>query len=290
MIRPPCFTPRSTCFTSQARLAVFVGSSNLTLSGFCRNVEVNTLLEGEKSAEENQGIAQLLLELDKWHSSPLSKVPARKWLDDYRKRFEETRAAQRKAKKQTALNYEEQVPATSWLPSASWDTYYAKVAEGLSINGGRRWEMLDFIADFREKLLPWRIESFIDLDSRRKIGGMEPYGWFGHVGASGQFRSMLANGPARTQKAMVAALNEIGTLEVPIDWGRLSSLLDRLISLGPTMKIWSRLVCLMRPDLYCTIASPRVRKNLSMVLETAQDRFASRDGYIELTQMIHASP
>jgi hypothetical protein len=56
------------------------------------------------------------------------------------------------------------------------------------------------------------------------------------------------------------------------------------------MKVWSRVLCLVRPDLYCTIASISVRKNLSRTLGIPQTRFQAPDGYIELAKLIHASP
>ena len=50
------------------------------------------------------------------------------------------------------------------------------------------------------------------------------------------------------------------------------------------------LLKLVRPDLYCTVAAPSVRKQLSEVLEMPQNHFGSSEGYIKLLRLVHASP
>jgi hypothetical protein len=56
------------------------------------------------------------------------------------------------------------------------------------------------------------------------------------------------------------------------------------------MKVWGRLLCLLRPDLYCTIASPSVRSNLSKLIGVSQNHLVSQRGYIELLKLIHGAP
>ncbi len=56
------------------------------------------------------------------------------------------------------------------------------------------------------------------------------------------------------------------------------------------MKVWGRLLCIVRPDVYCTVASPSVRTNLSKTLTVAQKDFERPEGYILLLKLIHASP
>ena len=56
------------------------------------------------------------------------------------------------------------------------------------------------------------------------------------------------------------------------------------------MKVWSRLLCLVRPDFYCSVASPSVRKQLSEVQGKPQSDFQNRQRYIKLLQLVHASP
>lgn len=106
----------------------------------------------------------------------------------------------------------------------------------------------------------------------------------------GQFRHLLAGGTAAEKRTVVDVINEIGGINSPVDWDRLGRLLDRLIRVGPSMKVWSRLLCLVRPDLYRTVAAPSVRKQLSKVLEMPQSDFQTREGYVKLLMLIHASP
>lgn len=78
----------------------------------------------------------------------------------------------------------------------------------------------------------------------------------------------------RTDKPVCALFAD---LEPPIDWHRLDLLLSGLTKLGFSMKIWSRFLCLLRPDLYCTVAAPSVRNNLSEVLTIPQNRFQPKE-------------
>jgi hypothetical protein len=285
------FHPKVYMFSSAGRVALFVGSSNFTFSGFYANAEINVLMEGPVRPLDAQGLGELRQQLKAWHSEPLSFVPSDAWLVDYRKKFAFNQEVQKRSPVRTPLQYEEQVAPASWLTNATWETYHQKVLDGLNEHNRGKLEILDFFKTVRKNLpFPWTVSYFDDLDRRRIIGGYEPYGWFGHVGASGHFRRLLAHGVASQKNTLVNVMNEIGEINPPVDWDRLRKLLDRLISIGPSMKVWSRLLCLVRPDLYCTVASLSVRKQLSQVLEMPQTEFASREGYVRLLRLIHASP
>jgi hypothetical protein len=285
------FHPKVYLFSSAGRVALFIGSSNFTFSGFYANAEINVLMEGPTVEPDEHRLDELQEQLKAWHSEPLSFIPSDAWLAEYRRKFELNQKAQKRSPVQTALQYEEQVPPASWLTSATWETYYQKVLDGVEEHRRDKQEMLDFFATVRKNLpLPWTTAIFDDLERRRIIGGYEPYGWFGHVGASGQFRHLLASGAAGEKRTVADVINEISGINPPVDWDRLGRLLDRLIKLGPSMKVWSRLLCLVRPDLYCTVAAPSVRKQLSKVLEMPQADFQTRAGYIRLLRLIHASP
>lgn len=138
--------------------------------------------------------------------------------------------------------------------------------------------------------LPWKTNYFKDIEKRRIIGGIKQYGALGHVSASGQFRKLLANGTSRQWTTIVEAINAINRLESPIPWSKLKSHLDKLVALGPTMKVWGRLLCIVRPEYYCTVAAISVRQNLSKTLSLPQNRFDEADGYIQLIRLIHSSP
>jgi hypothetical protein len=101
---------------------------------------------------------------------------------------------------------------------------------------------------------------------------------------------MLAAGTPKEKLTISHTINAIAPLDPLLDWGRVYKLLQRLVGLGPTMKVWSRLPCLVRPDLYCTVSSISVRKNLAAVLGLAQSSFQSPAGYLQLLKVIHAAP
>jgi hypothetical protein len=165
------------------------------------------------------------------------------------------------------------------------------VLEGLrrhERNGQGYHDVLDAAA--RELSIPWATEYFDDIEKRRIMAGIKQFGWLGHVGASGQFRSLLANGTSMQKKVIVAAINAIAQLDPPIPWPQLKSHLDNLITLGPTMKVWSRLLCIVRPDRYFTVAAITVRQNLSKTLSVPQNRFDGSEGYIQLIRLVHSSP
>ena len=56
------------------------------------------------------------------------------------------------------------------------------------------------------------------------------------------------------------------------------------------MKVWGRLIAIVRPDLFCTISAPQVRKNIANTLGKSEKYFEEVDGYLMLIQLIHSSP
>jgi hypothetical protein len=122
------------------------------------------------------------------------------------------------------------------------------------------------------------------------MGGISSYGWLGHVAAAGMLRKLLANGTTPQKQTIVDAINRIATLNHPIPWNTLEVELYHLTSLKFTMKVWGRFLCLVRPDLYCTVASDSVRANLSKALNVTQSAFVDPPGYIELLKLVHSSP
>jgi hypothetical protein len=150
---------------------------------------------------------------------------------------------------------------------------------------------VDLLNLYKQELsLPWKAEYFKDLEKRRLIGGMGQYGWLGHVAASGDFRRMLANGTSKEHQTIVNSINAIAALSVPLDWKTLQKHLNNLVALGPTMKVWGRLLALVRPDLFCTISAPQVRRNIANTLDKPERYFEEVEGYLMLVQLIHSSP
>ncbi|MCC6165013.1 MAG: phospholipase D family protein [Acidobacteria bacterium] len=285
------FHPKVYLFTKGDAFALFVGSSNLTFSGFYKNVEVNAYCEGSLSARGASGVKELRGRLSEWRTDSFSFVPSVRWLNGYRKRYQASLAKARKAGLVTEPQVEEQVASASWLRQADWNVYYGKVLAGL--RGSGREGGLRTALDAGERLLPrpWKTSYFSDVERRRVINGLgDDYASLGHVGASGAFRQLVRNGTAQQHATIVRSMNAISALPRPIPWRRLERVLHDLVRIGPTMKVWGRLLCLVRPDLFCTVAAPTVRANLSQVVGIGQGRFADVDGYIELIRLLHASP
>lgn len=285
------FHPKIYLFRDRQRYTFFIGSSNLTYGGFYTNCEANCLIEGTASGETAKDIASLEKTLAKWRTPVFSFKPTRRWLNGYRQRYKATARKQRRQGIRTPPIAEEEISTASWLRHADWDVYYKKVVAGLKQkdrNGQGYHDVLD--ASTRELPVPWTTQYFQDIEKRRIIGGIKEYGWLGHVAASGQFRSMLAMGTPKQWTSIVEAINAVAGLNPPVQWSQLRTHLDRLISLGPTMKVWGRLLCIVRPDLYCTVAAVSVRQNLSQTLGVPQNRFDGAEGYIQLIELIHSSP
>ena len=191
----------------------------------------------------------------------------------------------------TPLRHENEIASASWLRNADWATYYKKVLEGLKQHDRNGEGYLEVLNTARNKLsLPWKTEYFDDPEKRRIMGGIGKYGWLGHVAASGHVRHLFASGTTKEKQTIVDIINKISILNPPIDWNHFNDLLKKLIKLGPTIKVWGRLLCLVRPDLFCTVASISVRENLSKTLSLPQICFESTDGYIQLLQLVHAAP
>lgn len=285
------FHPKVYLFTRGKDYAVLVGSSNLTYGGFYTNIEVNSLIEGRWSDSAGADVRRLQDQLAQWRSQKASFRPGTQWLAKYRLDYARTARAARKHGIRTPPRFEQDIGTASWLRNADWRLYYSKVVDGLADHkrGAEGYhDVLDVAA--KELPTPWQTSYFKDIERRRVIGGMFPYGWLGHVAASGAVRHLLKNGTPAEWSTIVSAINDIAQMNRPLDWPKLASSLRRLTAIGPTMKVWGRLLCLVRPDLYCTVASTSVRQNLSKTLSVPQNRFDSPDGYIQLIKLIHASP
>ena len=135
----------------------------------------------------------------------------------------------------------------------------------------------------------WNTSYFKDPERRRIIGGVKPYGPMGHVFASGSFGHLVKN-QSRRSGSLVNAVNQIAKLEPPIKWSELESRLSHLVGLGNTMKVWGRVLALVRPDLYCSVSSTPLRKELAKTLDVPMRRFEEIDGYVALIRLLHSSP
>jgi HKD family nuclease len=286
----PLFHPKVYHFSKGESRAIILGSANFTYSGFCINTEASILVEGSFSELIAIGYDRLMDQFETWQSDEFSFEPTEEWLHEYRRRWETARRTERNSGITTPVHKEVDVPSGSWLGAADWGTFLVRLQRGLEenerdINGYFR--VLD---DAAEKLrTPWSTRTFNDISNRRIIGGIGDYGWLGHVSASGRFRKMLANGTQQEKFAIANAVNEVSSMS-PIQWDRLETILDDLVSLGPTIKVWGRLLCLVRPDSFCSVASDSLRKNLAQTLGMPVSAFLTPNGYVALLRHLHSSP
>lgn len=287
------FHPKVYIFTNSKKYALFIGSSNLTYGGFYKNWEANVLIEGILGEEGGIDISELGQVFDQWLSDEFSFVPTEKWLKDYRNAYGFTIDTQRENDLDIPPIFEERVYAESWLENADWKTYYRNIVEGCNEREDKG-EGYDFVlSEARQRLpLPWRVNIFDDIRDRRILGGFprDTYGALGHVGANGEFRGLMANGAPDQKRIIVNAINAAAAMNPPIDWTALSREFNKLIKLGFKMNVWGRLLCLARPDMYCTISSESLRTNLSKTLNIPKDHLNTLNGYIQLLQLIHSSP
>lgn len=285
------FHPKIYLFSSGSKFALFAGSSNFTYGGFHQNTEVNVFIEGSLRTSQSTGVVALRETLEKWRAERYSFVPTAQWLRAYRKAHALCIRRARKAKVTTEVTAEEGLASASWLQRAGWSFYYGKVVARL-----RHYEEGDAgirrVLDGAKRLLkaPWSLAYFADIERRRMISGLGEYAALGHVGASGAFLSLMASGTDSEHRTIARAMNRIAKMSHPVQWFALRTTLEELVGLGPTMKAWGRLLCITRPDLFCTIASTSLRSNLSAVLGAPQSRLAEVDGYVEFIRLLHSSP
>jgi hypothetical protein len=285
------FHPKLYLFAYRDKRAIFIGSSNFTFRGFYRNEEANVLLEGVPSEAEAADLERLERQLELWHSDQFSLTPSPDWISAYRVEYEQSLKKEEDLQLKTPLQDEESIASASWLSNATWATYWREVEDGLqrhNRSAAGYHECLDAAA--QKLTLPWTVQYFDDLERRKIMGGIEPYGWLGHVAASGRFRQLLAKGNQDQRRTIVEAINAVAVLNPPMDWNQLKQSLEKLCELGPSMKVWSRLLTVVRPDLYCTISSNSVRKNLSEILRVPRTHFEDVNGYVELLRLLHSSP
>lgn len=283
------FHPKIYYFASTHKVAVFIGSSNLTSGGLSQNHEVNVLLEGEVGSFELNQINSLLKTMDEWRSDTFSFNPTNEWIEKYSKNYFDLRLREKKIDAVSEAHTDNELSDASWLENATWRTYYESVVEGLQSNNRNADDFFQVFHAAEQWLpIPWKLEHFDQLEARRVAWGGEQYGAMGNVGASGRFKHLLKNGSPGEKQTLVNTINAIHSLN-PIEWKQLESLLNQLIQLGPTMKVWSRIVCLVRPDAYCTISSNRLRKNLSKTLKIPIKNLETVEGYISLLRSLHLS-
>ncbi|MEZ4961184.1 MAG: phospholipase D family protein [Saprospiraceae bacterium] len=286
------FHPKIYIFNYQTKYCIFIGSSNLTYSGFYINAETNVMIE----TDEMEFVNDLKNDLKRYRNDKNSFIPTDNWINQYELDYQNTYKKNKENKIKTEHIREElEIANASWLKVASWDTYLSKLKKGFINHKNRHNEDYNDLTNFlniysSELELPWNIEIFETIEKRRMILGINPFGWLGHVGATGRIRHILANGTNNEKNTIVNNINAIGKLELPLDYKKLAEYIENLCKLGPTIKVWCRFLAIIRPDLYCTISSNNVQENLSNLLQVSKKSFETIERYIDLLKIIHVSP
>jgi len=287
------YHPKLYFFSSKGKAALLMGSSNFTYSGFFENTEANVLLEGK---EAKLIIESYLLDIRKLVVGLNTFVPNKSWLVEYAKKYKARQINLKKSRvKEETVREEKLISYSSWLSKADWPIYLKHIRKGIRKHESEYEESLDkklkLFSEYEASLqLPWATSLFDAIENRRRILGKKNYGWLGHIGASGRIQQLLSNGSLSEKRTIVASINNIGKMQMPINYALLKKELDKLGALGPTIKVWGRILALVRPEIYCTISSPYVRESLSVLLQKPQKYFETTEGYIELLKLIHNSP
>jgi hypothetical protein len=287
------YHPKLYFFKNETSQALLMGSSNFTYSGFLRNIESNILLEGD---EVQNDITNYLIKIRSSIQVLKKYAPNDKWLNEYTKSYNARQDKLKQAKiKEETIREDNEISTISWLGRANWKTYIQEINEGILQHAANFDEPYDLkismLNEYKEHLpTPWAISIFDTIENRRRILGKRPYGWLGHIGASGRIQQLLVNGSPVEKRAIINSINRISKMEIPINYDSLRRELIQLEQLGPTIKVWGRMLAIIRPDVYCTISSEYVREYLSELLEMPKKYFETSNGYIELLKLIHTSP
>ena len=287
------YHPKCYFFYSNNQIALLLGSSNFTYSGFYANIESNVLLEGKSLKNK---IEKYLSDMRELVFSLQSFVPTNNWLTEYELKYKARQEKLRMVKvKDESVKEEILISSSSWLATADWSSYLRHIKKGINRKSADYKETvhtkLSLFEEYKNELkLPWSMSLFDTIENRRRILGKKGYGWLGHIGASGRIQQLLSNGSKAEKKIIVDSINRIGLLPFPFNYAVLRKELEKLTGLGPTIKVWGRILAIIRPEIYCTISSPFVRSSLSVLLEKKESYFETTEGYIELLQLIHQSP
>jgi HKD family nuclease len=288
------FHPKLYFFKGNNGCSIIIGSSNFTYNGFYSNIESNMLLEFTTNELKTEAINEIENKIDLWHSNECSFIPTINWLNKYRESYEDSKRNEKNNGLKSARNCEETISATNWLESSNWALFYDKVQIGLKLHKRDVEGYIKIIDAVTTKLpLPWTLECFNDIDNRRIMYGEGNYGWLGHVGASGVFKNLIGGNDFQAINKRILAineLNEIFSFKPPLDYELLKFKIDKLVALGNSMRVWGRILAIVKPDIYCTISNNNLIKNWSKTLGLTQKVTETTEGYVKILKLIHGSP
>lgn len=282
------FHPKIYHFKKGKKNSIIIGSSNLTYLGFGDNIEVNVLIEGDKS---KYNIAELISLIKKYKSSPFSFPLTKSWLTEYNKKYlKRQRQIKRILKKDQSAVDSQYAKSNAWISKIEWSQYLKKTRSALAER--RNNDRIKMLTLYKNTFsYPLQYNLFADKQIRKMLWGEHPYAAFGHVGASGRFKGLITHGDISEKRIIISSLNAILLME-NIDYDLIEKQLNKLVRLahGPTIKVWSRILTILKPDVFCTVSSEDVRSSLSLALNLKSNYFESVKGYIFLLKIIHESP
>lgn len=287
------FHPKLYFFRSASGVALLLGSSNFTYSGFYENIESNMLLEGNGYKAL---IFKYVSDVKKETAKSRNFTPDQDWLAMYEKAYKKRKQAFKRHKfNDEAIKEDRLISGSSWLGSGDWGTYFRHIRKGGKKHQNEYGEDLNLkiqlLSEYKAKLrTPWMVSLFDDIENRRMLLGKRNYGWLGHVGASGRIQQLLTNGSPKEKEIIVETINRISVMNLPLDYVAFRKELHQLEKLGPSVKVWGRFLALARPDVFCTVSSTYVRESLSILLNKSKSYFENGEGYVELLKLIHHSP
>jgi hypothetical protein len=280
-------------FKHKVGYSLILGSSNFTYSGFNVNYESNVLIESIELIPVFKGILELY---NSFLTPELSKAVNSKWIKNYEKLFIENS----RIVKGNNVNHPIQediinIENLGWLANANWDTYLSLLKKGISkhkkYSKQSFQDLIDVLSKYKSSLnYPVSYDFLEDIDNRRKLSGTGEYSWLGHVGASGAYLKLLANGKKSEKKLIIDVINRILQYPDKINFDSVKLDLTILQKLGPSMKVWGRLLAITRPELFCTISNKSVQTSIRNTLNLPTSTLITPLGYLKLLRVINQSP
>jgi hypothetical protein len=287
-------------FHNDYESALIMGSSNFTLSGFTDNAESNVSLEGKTNQLLiKKYLADIKNIIEKYNH--VKKIDE-DWISAYTKKYDHRRTKLAEAKINDDVSRENNIQDNLvWLRNGTWVDYMYEFKKVLEIKREKLGEYVinhsDLLNIYQSELkLPWRPKLFDDENKRAMLLGSSSkikkrdYGWLGHVGASGAFAGLLLNGSLESKTIICNSINALNKLKSPIEYKEFQKQLNRLNSTGPSIKVWGRVLAILKPELFYTISSDDVRRSLSILLSKPISFFEKNEGYEYVLSVIHNSP
>jgi len=126
---------------------------------------------------------------------------SRGWVASYRKDYAKALRADKRAGIKTPRDTKSEISNASWLGKATWKRITANL-EGLEQNAHDAADYVQVLDKAGSLRLPWKATYFDDLEARKIIGGMKPYGSLATCRV-GRFRKLLVHETPKEKRVIV---------------------------------------------------------------------------------------